>query len=901
MLKLAAASLFSVLFCNQPQFTGQNDIELKYFNNQKKEVVAGLTSSILVQVVNNSNVYREVEFRVNKEKSLFRQIPEVAFSGIESGGISNKILSIYIPGNINSGDYNLTIESFIKGEEHPFGTVTIPLYVKPKYGISVQKQHAPEFLISGDTLGLKFFITNNSNMDVSVNSLISSSNKSETRFYKIPMDSTVNVSFTVKAPENLNFQARNFVSISAHVNERPETEVSESYLIDFLPDRDVKFDRFNRYPVKLSALAVATNRRGGFEYAYMYDVSGEGFINEEKRRKLEFHFRGPDRSGNPLLGLNEEYYLNYCSPKTQISLGDNNYRLSDLTESSRFGRGGEIAQKFGKLSIGAYFHMPTYFPIIKYVSSFYFDLNFGSAARFKTGYVGKFNRDSNINHLVSLSGQINPFSWFRSEFEVAAGKQPESITKAFKANLNISTSFISTHISYLYADPDFTGFLKNSSFLTSGLSLNFFKKLTLSANYDINRSNLNLDTIYVNAPYSKNIGFNATFRLGVNSSFLLGAQMIAMEDRAETKLFNYKKYAGRFVLSTKLKRLSISLNGEVGKSQNLLEQKEGELTDYYNGNFTMRYSLNKSLSISGFLNYQGGEQYLITGFQRVYFGGSFQANIRQKTFFSMEYRNNYELKDYYQDRSLFSMSLSQKIGKRHEFNLGVNYNLMKNSLDKKELNAQLRYTLTLNIPTSKKKDVGRLKGKILNSGVESVKGVVVNVAGNVAITDKEGNFEFPALKTGSYIIAIEAGVAGLNAIPATQGPFKVTIEPGREANLEVMLTKSAKITGSLVIKEDEKSGQKGFYPVLQEVENLIIEASSDNEVFRILTGPDGKFSFNDLRPGSWNIRVYKNGLPPGYIMENDRFTLNLQPGSDYSLEVVLIKKSREIKFQNSFK
>lgn len=901
MFKLAAASLFSVLFCNQPMLAGQNEIELKYLSNQRKEVVAGLTSNVLVQVVNNSNEYRDVELKVNREKSQFRQIPEVAVTGIEPKGVSNKILSLFIPGNTKSGDYNVVVESFLRGEKLPFGTVTIPLSVKPKYGISVHKQYTPEFLVSGDTLGLKFFITNHSNMEVSVNAYISSSNKTETRFYKIPMDSSVNVSFTVKAPENLTFQSRNFISLSASVNERPETEVSESYLIDFLPDRDVKFDRFNRYPVKLAALAVATNRRGSFEYAYMYDVSGDGFLNEEKRRKLEFHFRGPDRRGNPLLGLNEEYFFNYSSPKTQISLGDNNYRLSDLTESSRYGRGGEIAQKLGKLSVGAYFHMPRYYPLIKYVSSFYFDLNFGRSARFKTGYVGKFGRDNNIDHLVSLSGQINPFSWFRSEFEVAAGKRPENITKAYKANFNITTSFISTHFSYLYADPDFTGFLKNSSFLTSGLTLNLFKKFSLSGNYDINRSNLSLDTIYVNAPYSENIGVNATLRMGINSSFVLGAQMISMEDRAEAKLFNYKKYAGRFVISTRLKRLSVSLNGEVGKSQNLLELKEGELIGYYNGNLSLKYALNKSLSISGFLNYQGGEQYLINGFQRVYYGGSIQANIRQKTFFSLDYRNNYELKDYYQDRSLFSMSLSQRIGKRHELNLGVNYNLMKNSLDKKELNAQLKYSLTINVPTSRKKDVGKLKGKILNSGVESVKGVIVNMNGNIAITDKEGNFEFPALKTGSYIMAIEAGAAGLNAIPATPGPFKVVIEPGREATFEVMLTKSSKISGSLVIKEDDKSGQKGFYPVKQEVENLIVEATSDKEVFRILTGSGGKFSFNDLRPGTWNVKVYKNGLPPGYIMENDRFTLNLQPGSDYSLEVVLIKKSREIKFQNSFK
>lgn len=901
MLKLAAASLFSVLFCNQPLLAGQNEVELKYLSNQRKEVVAGITSNFLVQVVNNSNEYREVELRVSKEKFFFRQIPEIAVTGIEAKGVSNKILSVFIPGNSRSGDYDIIVESFLRGEDHPIGSVTIPLFVIPKYGISVQKQYSPEFIVSGDTLGLKFFITNFSNMEVSVNASISSSNKTETRFYKIPMDSSVNVSFTVKAPENLSFQSRNFVSLTASVNEKPETEVSESYLIDFLPGRNVKFDRFNRYPVKLAALAVATNRRGSFEYAYMYDVSGDGFLNEEKRRKLEFHFRGPDRRGNPLLGLNEEYFFNYSSPKTQLSLGDNNYRLSDLTESSRYGRGGEIAQKLGKLSVGAYFHMPRYYPQIKYVTSFYLDLNFGSAARFKTGYVGKFDKDSNIDHLVSLYGQVNPFSWFRSEFEVAAGKSQESITKAYKANFNISTSFISSHFSYLHADPDFTGFLKNSSFLTSGLTINLFKKLSLSGNYDINRINLSLDTIYVNAPYSENMGVNLTLRMGMNSSFLLGAQMISMEDRAETKLFNYKKYAARFVISTRLKRTSISLNGEAGKSQNLLELKEGELTDYYNGNLSLKFALNKSLSISGFLNYQGGEQYLINGFQRVYFGGSIQANIRQKTFFSLDYRNNYELKDYYQDRSLFSMSLSQRIGNRHELNLGVNYNLMKNSLDKKELNAQLKYTLTINVPTSRKKEFGKLKGKILNSGLETVKGVVVNLNGNIAITDKEGNFEFPAIKTGSYIMAIEAGAAGLNAIPATPGPFKITIEPGRETTFEVMLTKSAKIHGSLVIREDEKSGQKGFYPVKHEVENLIVEASSEKEVFRILTGAGGKFSFNDLRPGTWNIRVYKNGLPPGYMMENDRFSLNLTPGLESSLEVVLIKKSREIKFQSSFK
>jgi hypothetical protein len=226
--------------------------------------------------------------------------------------------------------------------------------------------------------------------------------------------------------------------------------------------------------------------------------------------------------------------------------------------------------------------------------------------------------------------------------------------------------------------------------------------------------------------------------------------------------------------------------------------------------------------------------------------------------------------------------------------------MVKNSLNKKELSIQFRYVYTINVPLSKKKDVGKLTGKIINKGIEHVDGILLNLNGNIAMTDKKGNFEFPAVKVGTFFLAVNESNVGLNAIAEVPGPYRVTIEPGRETKFEISLTRSARIQGSLVIREDEKNNQKGYYPIQEDIENLIVEAANSTETFRVLTGRDGSFSFEDLRPGDWHIKVYPNGIPQGYQLDTDQFNLTLAPGKEEKLDVIVHKKSREIKLQKKF-
>jgi len=891
--------IFFTLIC-LTVIAGPGDLEVRLLNGKRKEMAAGSTSNVLIMLTNHTDTLREVQVKLNTPDSSWKQVANYIPTQIEKNSAINKIISIHIPESIKSGDYNVELEVFENQGAQPIGKVSIPIYVMPRYEIQVDKLKAPGYLFSGDTLGVKFLIRNLSNLEVRVTATIMNDKKTEIRNCRIPKDSAVLAKVSLSVPKSLNNYSQYNVNLTATISDKPETERSAAYSFDVIPSGNEKFDGYNRLPIKISGIVVSDNRGVQQAYGQMFDIRGGGVLNETKNRRLEFHLRGPNREGNPILGLNDEYFLTYNSPHAEILIGDNNYRLSDLTESSRSGRGIGVKYNFGKISVGSFFHLPRYYPEIKQIFSFYTGLRFNNKIRFDAGYLTKVSTDNKSISLMTLSGFVSPFSWGNTEFEVAAGQQLNQMTKAYRGTLNINNTLFNSHFSYTHADPGFPGYISNSNYISTGLTANLVKKVSLSANYDLNRSNLALDTMYANAPYSKSLNAFIGYRMSPKNSLSFGVYINGLEDRAPKPLFNYKKYTGRVTLISRIRRVTLNILGEVGKINNLMEVNNGDMTDFYNGNFTLKYALSSSFSLTGFVNYQGGKQYLITGFQRFYYGGSLQLDLKKKTYVSFDYQNNYELKEYYRDRSLLSFQLHQQLNRNNEFQLSSNYNLVKNSLNKKELSIQFRYTCTLNVPLSKKNNIGSLVGKVINMGVDHVDGIMLNLNGNIAMTDKKGNFEFPVVKIGTYILAMDESNVGLNAIAGVPGPYRIIIEPGKKTRFELTLTRSARIIGRLVIREDEKNSQKGYYPIKEDIENLIIEAANGTETFRVLTGREGNFSFDDLRPCDWHIKVYPNGIPQGYQLDKDQFDLKLIPGMEEKLDVVVHKKSREIKLQKKF-
>jgi len=103
----------------------------------------------------------------------------------------------------------------------------------------------------------------------------------------------------------------------------------------------------------------------------MADIVGQGYLDNKNTKSLSFKLRGPDRRGKPLFGINDEYFIEYISPKLKLSLGDNTYKLSYLTEYSRYGLGGSAEYAFKKFSVGSFINYPRFNSEIKREISFY--------------------------------------------------------------------------------------------------------------------------------------------------------------------------------------------------------------------------------------------------------------------------------------------------------------------------------------------------------------------------------------------------------------------------------------------------------------------------------------------------------------------------------------------------
>jgi hypothetical protein len=898
MLRILSVFIFFAIFC-QSALSDSSNLELKLLNSGKKEVDAGVTMNVLIMVTNHANTDKEFQIKLNTLGDNWKLISDYSSIQVEKSSSINKIVGIHIPNNFIAGDFVVELEAFENSENQSFGKINIPIYIKPRYEIQVEKLKATPYLFAGDTSSVCFLIQNLSNINISVTATAINGQGSKVNHLLIPKDSSLLTNVPVSIPKDIDNYTQQSIILSVAIKDKPETEKSVYHTFDIFPSKNVKFDGFNRFPVKVSGIGVSTNRWGKEAYSTMYDILGTGNINDIKKRTLEFHLRGPDRTGNPLFGLNDEYYLKFHSPKTEIILGDNNYGLSDLTESSRNGRGMKLQYNLNKLSVGAFYNIPRYYPSIKYIYSFYSSYNFNPKNTLSAGYISKTDTTNNKVQLLTLSGFNSLFSWMNTDFELAYGQKLNHLTDAYKGSVYLRYSYFSSHLSYTHADSGFPGFVSNATRLFSGIEANF-KKISLNINYDMNYTNLALDTLYSNAPYSKNLGFTAGFRINSKNSISLGVNSNSQKDRAPSPLFNYNQYNGRFLLQNEIGPLSLSFQGELGKIKNFLGTKDGDLTDFYTGALSMNYDFNKTFSANGFVNYQGGQQYKITGYDRFYYGGTVIANVKEKLSISVNYNSNYELKEYSRDRSLLSLQMHCQLNAKNEISLGTNYNLVKNTLNTKEFSTQLRYTHTLDVPVSKKKDIGSLTGKIINHGVKKVEGIRLNMNGLITITDKEGNFKFPVSKVGTYMLITDEASFGLNAITEVSGPYWVTIEPGKETHFEFAMTRSAQIDGHLVVQEDMRTGEKGYYPVKEEIDKLIIEASDSSETFRILSGRDGSFRFGDLRPGNWHIKVYPNGIPQGYQLVSGEFNLNLSSGKEEKLDVIIQKKIRQIKFQNKF-
>lgn len=888
---------FLFLFLVSPSLGYVGAIEVKLLNGGKKELDAGSNFNLLLNINNTSDSTKSLQVLFLSKDSVFKALMDYSSLKIDKGSNINKIIGIQIPSYCRSGDYTLQVKIVDNAQRVDLGLFDVKVLVKPKFAFNIVRGSAPKFVLSGDTLTLNSTIQNLSNQDITVKATAIDDGSVKNEVLHIPQGGNATFRYFSKIPSNVTNYARRLVVINAVIQEMDSVNQSTSFTFDVFPGKDVKFDRYNRLPIRISGMMVGTNRWGGYRYSTMYDISGSGLFGVKKDRMLNFTFRGPNRAGDPLLGQEESYSLRYSTKKLAVSFGDDNFGLSELTESSRGGRGVKLMYKLGKYTFGGFYNHPKYYPLIKETFSAYgtFDINQNNNLN-----IGFLNKVDTLNRQVSTysaSARISLFSWLNSNVEYALGQQAGIFTKAYKGAATVQFKGFSTYFNFLYTDPKFVGYMSNSYRLNGGLSASL-KNIFITTNANINRTNSALDTLFANLPYSENYNLSLGYKVSKNSMLSLGAFMNSVEDLGPVPLFNYSNYSARLSLQSTIGSFRLGLNGDYGKTINKLQANQADLR--LNASFNSSYELSSKFTINAYSNYMGGQRG-ISGYDQFYYGGSCLYRKEDRFSVMLNYNSNFEWQYYTSDRSLVTLNVTAKPFKNHEVSLSFNRNLKKNTLNAKEFNLQLRYVYLLNLPVSIRKDVGSVSGKLINNGVAKVNGVRLNINGNVVLTDKDGNFKFPGVPVGLAILTVDASSLGINAILETPGPYKINIMPGKTSVLNLPVTQSASIKGRFVVKEDDRANQRGYVAIKDPMGRLVVEVSDSSEIFRVYSDDEGNFRFNDLRPSTWKVKVYTNGLSQGYQIETTEYQMTLGPGDAKSMEVPVSKKARQIQFQRTTK
>jgi len=649
-MRRAVPILFLLMVCSIIATAQRKSFDLQVVNNEKISLPPGLTTNLVIRLVNNTNEDEMISLKLNLPKG-WRCFSDIKAIRSLNSQTTIQILSINIPSNTPAADYSITIDA-IESNGKKIGELKLSITVEPKFELKVDLINGPEYVFAGDSLLVQFMIQNLSNSKSKIMSILKGCGATVKNIFVLNPDSTIFITRKILVEKGILKSIQKSISLFAVLGDRPEINVSKSYSYNIIPSSDTKFDPFNRYPTQFSTFFVTDNRGVKREFALMADYSGKGFLDDKNTKTLQFHLRGPDRHGQVLYGIYDEYFIEYKSPRSQYLLGDNSFSLSNLTEFSRYARGASFEQSFKHFKIGSFINFPRIFPNIKREASVYAGYSILNKINLNIGYLNKQRNTGEINQLITINGTGAPKKWIEFAWEYAVGTVGSEYKKAFKTEVNFNLRSIQLFYNYTMAQKYFPGYFTDSRFMVANGNLALTNKININANYNENYQNIALDTIYGNAPFSKSLYLLINYRYSKNGGFYVSYNLRQMQDRIEPMKFDYNEHFLSVNFRDRIANFCYDLVGEYGKTNNFLLPEKERMNDLYSGQMTLNYRLSQNFNIIGFCSYQQSNRYKTNDYKNWIYSISINGSISKKLNLSFNYQSNYNIEESFNDRSL---------------------------------------------------------------------------------------------------------------------------------------------------------------------------------------------------------------------------------------------------------
>lgn len=870
---------------------------------QPKEIV-----TIALRVTNLTSQRREFTEAVDLPEGWKLIIPATSFS-LREGESEVRLISFLVPLRTPSGKY--TVAYTVKDIHNSLvsGQTRVEIIVLPVFGLRVITQEVPVYVVAGESYNVSFCVNNRGNVESEITLEVDSAKDfpvhlEEKKIHLEAGESKI-IKVTVETNEKQTRPESHILKLKARAQDAAGREVEAIGVssVEIIPRVSRVVDRYHRLP---AVVGIEWYRKGE-DLGFRTGLMGSGSLDEEGTQKIDFFLRGPAALVEGLSDEPQEYRLSLTAEGTIIRLGDWSFALSPLTEQGLYARGAEVSSQREDFRMGVYYletHDKKTEEWAAHLTQPVRDswkLRMNSMVK-KAPVESGFRED----RILSLETEGWPKDNMAVELEYALGQRidekGEVYGEAWRGLLSGKVLGIDYSLYMLYAAPDYPGASQDIHSRSLALGIPVGSKLRLWGEYTTKRENLSLNCALLEAPWQRRMEGGLVYRFEGGSALSLSYTDFAKQDRLFPSSFDYGEELVRlglrhnFSLSSSLRKASLQGYYEWGaKHDNLIPKTQ----TVNNAGVSMAYRCGDSQY----------EAYCYTGFDRftgpetdpkTTAGLDAWYRLSSNTSFNLGIQRSWPEEG--NPRDYLSLGLRYRPPGGGVFEAKVRSSWQDGVPEKDSPEFMVNYSIPFSIPISRKKNIGLLKGRIYDAespNAAGIKDVIIRIDSLTAVTDEEGRFVFPALNPGKYYLDIDRKSIGENRIPILQTPIEITIEGGKEKELNVGVIRSASVVGRLVRFGPQEEGllrEKGAALVEREgLTNVVVQIQSNSESRKCVTGSGGDFIFEQLRPGKWTLKINDEDVPAYHYLEENNLPLDLKPGETRKVFIRVLPRERPIR------
>ncbi len=878
--------------------------------------------SVSFKIFNQSSVSDQLNQKVILPKG-WKTIPPLLFPfQLDKGKNTLQFFAVKIPENYPSGPVSL--DYIVQGTSHTtlYGKSSFQVEILPVHNIEMRVLNKSESVLPGDSYKVDLEVINlgNTQSKIEVKATPVSDTLIEKSFQNpilIEPSDTKILSYLVHIPKRDYSKPSHHIKFELKNLTTPEKQdVVLTTYTKVLRTTNTKVPRYETFPIEsMFVFGMRDDKPSLF-----INTFGKGFVDQEKKKHLEFLFRAPIKVKSSVFtqlgGVPEKYYLQYDIPRLNFVGGDYVYKLSPLTINNRFGRGGSLALKLPKVSLGTmYIHNTSALKNSNFASFAHFLPN--EPLNLSFNFLSTFGKL--VNETLPPNAHAQTYS-LRGQYK---NERPEKRKSIF-----VDAEYATSGKTYLYQDdfgqayyvrcrlrpgkdlwvdltkyygnPNYVGYFQNQSQFNAALGFPIYKKLKGSLSYQTYGVNLDNNPELESSNRTKSAVGTLTCLLPTKTYLNLSGNYFRSLNGIQRQGYNTKYAALR--MTQNIKKLNLQLGFEMGKYHRLDLSSSDKLWQNYNLNAYLHIS--KDLKLTGYskIGYENQSRNI---FWSQTYGGSLDYYFKTT---QLQLLYEYSHKNYRYKRNFVQFRFNHQFPSLH--NLTAKANVWNQSRNNNIYQFVVEYTIPWNAPIRKNKSAAYARGKVYaktKQGIKPLPNILVSYNALKSKSSRKGSYELDAVKPGEYNVWIENEPRDLiSEIPL---PKTVTLEGGKTLQESIALVEPSSLRGNIdyfahkesvsssTLKGKVSSGKSKGLVKDQPCKFARIKLISEETDELLITSVDqsGYYSFDTVRPGRWKLEVEVPNLLDSYYIESYETNLALDPDEAVQRDIRILPKVRKFK------